>query len=193
MLSENYVLLRQSRSRTFAQNGTYFIVRRFSSNPRRRQSRCRALEERKGIMLFGKFQIYMPDAGFVGVRHREYTKVCDSAFLFRASSRCAGRCSNSKDDTVNGFMCMSNTRVAGVGHSRKAELIKQRYFHSMPYAGKAGVRHRKEIALNWVEYWLALAALFILLCPTSALPTLGIKGEKRPKRLKGGLFCRRIS
>ena len=27
-------------------------------------------KERKGIMLFGKFQIYMPDAGFVGVRHR---------------------------------------------------------------------------------------------------------------------------
>ena len=193
MLSENYDLLRQSRSRTFAQNGTYFVVRRFSSNPRRRQSRCRALEERKGIMLFGKFQIYMPDAGFVGVRHREYTKVCDSAFLFRASSRAAGRRSNSKDNTVNGFMCMSHTRVAGVGHSRKAELIKQRYFHSMPYAGFAGVRHRKEIALNWVEYWLALAALFILLCPTSAKPTWGIIGEKRPKRLKGGLFCRRIS
>ena len=193
MLSENYVLLRQSRSRTFAQNGTYFIVRRFSSNPRRRQSRCRALEERKGIMLFGKFQIYMPNAGFVGVRHREYTKVCDSAFLFRASPRAGGRRSNSKDNTVNGFMCMSHTRVAGVGHSRKAELIKQRYFHSMPYAGFAGVRHRKEIALNWVEYWLALAALFILLCPTSAKPTWGIIGEKRPKRLKGGLFCRRIS
>ena len=150
-------------------------------------------KERKGIMLFGKFQIYMPNAGFVGVRHREYTKVCDSAFLFRASSRCAGRRSNSKDNTVNGFMCMSHTRVAGVGHSRKAELIKQRYFHSMPYAGFAGVRHRKEIALNWVEYWLALAALFILLCPTSAKPTWGIIGEKRPKRLKGGLFCRRIS
>ena len=63
----------------------------------------------------------------------------------------------------------------------------------MPYAGFAGVRHRKEIALNWVEYWLALAALFILLCPTSAKPTWGIIGEKRPKRLKGGLFCRRIS
>ena len=193
MLSENYVLLRQSRSRTFAQNGTYFIVRRFSSNPRRRQSRCRALEERKGIMLFGKFQIYMPNAGFVGVRHRQYTNVCDSAFLFRGSSRGAGRRSNSKDNTVNGFMCMSNTRAAGVGHSRKAELIKQRYFHSMPYAGFAGVRHRKEIALNWVEYWLALAALFILLCPTSATPTWGIIGETRPKRLQGGLFCRRIS
>ena len=160
MLSENYVLLRQSRSRTFAQNGTYFIVRRFSSNPRRRQSRCRALEERKGIMLFGKFQIYMPNAGFVGVRHREYTKVCDSAFLFRASSRAAGRRSNSKDNTVNGFMCMSNTRAAGVGHSRKAELIKQRYFHSMPYAGKAGVRHRKEIALNRLNVgWLWLRFL----------------------------------
>ena len=48
----------------------------------------------------------------------------------------------------------------------------------MPYAGFAGVRHRKEIALNWVEYWLALAALFILLCPTSAKPTWGIIGEK---------------
>ena len=48
----------------------------------------------------------------------------------------------------------------------------------MPYAGKAGVRHRKEIALNWVEYWLALAALFILLCPTSAKPMWGIKGIK---------------
>ena len=101
-------------------------------------------KERKGIMLFGKFQIYMPNAGFVGVRHREYTKVCDSAFLFRASSRAAGRRSNSKDNTVNGFMCMSNTRAAGVGHSRKAELIKQRYFHSTPYAGKAGVGHKRE-------------------------------------------------
>jgi len=63
----------------------------------------------------------------------------------------------------------------------------------MLYAGFAGVEHTQGMALNWVEYWLALAALFILLCPTSALPTWGIKGEKRPKRLKGGLFCRRIS
>ena len=120
----------------------------------------------------------MPNAGFVGVRHREYTKVCDSAFLFRASSRCAGRCSNSKDDTVNGFMCMSNTRVAGVGHSRKAELIKQRYFHSMPYAGFAGVEHTKGMALNWVECWLVLVALLTLLCPTPAKPAWGI-GERR--------------
>lgn len=131
----------------------------------------------------------MPNAGFVGVRHREYTKVCDSAFLFRASSRAAGRRSNSKDNTVNGFMCMSHTRVAGVGHSRKAELIKQRYFHSMPYAGFAGVRHRKEIALNWVEYWLALAALFILLCPTSAKPTWGIKKGGKPKGLSADCFA----
>ena len=121
----------------------------------------------------------MPNAGFVGVRHREYTKVCDSAFLFRASSRCAGRCSNSKDDTVNGFMCMSNTRVAGVGHSRKAELIKQRYFHSMPYAGFAGVEHTKGMALNWVECWLVLVALLTLLCPTPAKPAWGIGEERR--------------
>ena len=115
----------------------------------------------------------MPDAGFVGVRHREYTKVCDSAFLFRASARCAGRCSNSKDDTVNGFMCMSHTRVAGVGHSRKAELIKQRYFHSMPYAGFAGVRHRKEIALNRLNvgwFWLRFL-LFYALRPHSGRRT----------------------
>ena len=131
-------------------------------------------KERKGIMLFGKFQIYMPNAGFVGVRHREYTKVCDSAFLFRASSRAAGRRSNSKDNTVNGFMCMSNTRAAGVGHSRKAELIKQRYFHSMPYAGFAGVEHTKGMALNWVECWLVLVALLTLLCPTPAKPAWGI-------------------
>ena len=135
-------------------------------------------KERKGIMLFGKFQIYMPDAGFVGVRHREYTKVCDSAFLFRASSRAAGRRSNSKDNTVNGFMCMSHTRVAGVGHSRKAELIKQRYFHSMPYAGFAGVEHTKGMALNWVECWLVLAALLTLESPTPAVRASGICSKR---------------
>ena len=88
----------------------------------------------------------MPDAGFVGVRHREYTKVCDSAFLFRASSRCAGRRSNSKDDTKNGFMCMPHARIAGVGDSCKTELV--------------------------------LSCAVLLQCPTSAKPTLGIKGIK---------------
>ena len=102
-------------------------------------------------MLFGKFQIYIPNAGFVGVRYREYTKVCDSAvcnsvFLFRASSRCAGRRSNSKDDTKNGFMCMPHARIAGVGDSCKTELV--------------------------------LSCAVLLQCPTSAKPTLGIKGIK---------------
>ena len=46
MLFKNYALLRQSRSRAFAQNGTYFIVRRFSSNVPRRQSRRGTLEEK---------------------------------------------------------------------------------------------------------------------------------------------------
>ena len=120
-------------------------------------------KERKGIMLFGKFQIYMPNAGFVGVRHREYTKVCDSAFLFRASSRAAGRYTGS-GGMKSGLVCMF-------------------------YAGFAGVEHRKRMALHWVRYWLVLAALHTLLCPTSALPTSGIKGEKRPKRLNGGQLC----
>ena len=97
---------------------------------------------------------------------------------------------------------MPHAGFAGVGHRMGhmkacnfAFLCAGRYTGSggiksglvcMFYAGFAGVEHRKRMALHWVRYWLVLAALHTLLCPTSAKPTLGIKGEKRPKRLKGG-------
>ena len=106
----------------------------------------------------------MPHVGFAGVGHRMgHMKACDSSFLFCVSSRAAGRYTGS-GGMKSGLVCMF-------------------------YAGFAGVEHRKRMALHWVRYWLVLAALHTLLCPTSALPTSGIKGEKRPKRLNGGQLC----
>ena len=90
----------------------------------------------------------MPHVGFAGVGHRMgHMKACDSSFLFCVSSRAAGRYTGS-GGMKSGLVCMF-------------------------YAGFAGVEHRKRMALHWVRYWLVLAALHTLLCPTSALPTSG--------------------
>ena len=83
-------------------------------------------------------------------------------------------------------------------------------FVCMLYAGFAGVEHTQGMALNWVEYWLALAALLtlesptpavrawgicakrnlfyraplFLQCPTPALPAWGIEGELKAEGIR---------
>ena len=91
------------------------------------------------------------------------------------------------------YSFMPNVGFADVGHKRreKAKEIKRRvvlpsyflklfaYFSSIPLVRYAGVgdSHKTELILSCAAF---------LQCPTPALPTSGIKGEKRPKGLGSG-------
>ena len=91
------------------------------------------------------------------------------------------------------YSFMPHVGKADVGHNRreKAKEIKRRvvlpsyflklfaYFSSIPLVRYAGVgdSHKTELILSCAAF---------LQCPTPALPTSGIKGEKRPKGLGSG-------